>query len=120
MTTKNWQQYLAPKTIKTEEYYIAVPTQYDMFHFRIRYVKHNGYTLILPIDHEHGELTEFGAMFIDWFKINSTFNTRYDRAGWWKPVRFNRKKKLTIWAVMSIEKAYSTFKQEMLDKPING
>ena len=115
---KNWQQFLAKK-IDTEEYYIAVPTQYDMFQFRVRYVKHNGYTLILPIDHEMGDLTEFGQMFIEWFKFRSDFNTRYDARGWWKPVRFNRKKKLVIWAVENINKAYSQFKVEMVDKTIN-
>lgn len=119
MVIKDWQRHLAPKVIKTEEYYISVPTAYDIFHFRIRYVKHNGYTLIIPIDHEHGDLTKFGAMFVEWFKIASNFNTRYDKPGWWKPVRFNRKKKLVIWAVLNVEKAYEHFKQEMLDNPIN-
>lgn len=115
---KDWKKFLAQK-IDTEEYYIAVPTQYDMFQFRVRYVKHNGYTLILPIDHEEGELSPFGKMFVDWFKFRSDFNTRYDRRGWWKPVRFNRKKKLVIWAVNNIDKAYSQFKLEMLDTTIN-
>lgn len=115
---KDWKKYLAKK-IDTEEYYIAVPTQYDLFQFRIRYVKHNGYTLIIPIDHQPGELSKFGEMFVEWFKINSEFNTRYDAAHWWKPVRFNRKKKLVIWAVANIDKAYSQFKLEMVDKTIN-
>lgn len=115
---KNWKEFFAKK-IDTEEYYIAVPTQYDMFQFRVRYVKHNGYTLILPIDHEHGELSKFGELFIQWFKINSEFNTRYDRTFWWKPIRFNRKKKITIWSVQAVNKAYSVFKAEMVDKTIN-
>ncbi len=117
---KDWKRFVADKVILTEEYYITIPTQYDMFSFRIRYVKHNGYTLILPIDHEHEGLTDFGNMFIDWFKMNSAYNTRYDALGWWKKVRFNRKKKLTIWAVMSVQKAYNDFKAEVVDKPING
>lgn len=115
---KDWKKFLAQK-IDTEEYYIAVPTQYDMFQFRVRYVKHNGYTLILPVDHETGELSKFGQMFVQWFKINQEFNTRYDRTFWWKPIRFNRKKKLVIWAVTNINKAYSQFKLEMVDKTIN-
>lgn len=120
MIAKNWQQYLADRVIKTEEYYIAVPTQYDIFHFRVRYVKHNGFTLILPIDHEADDLSKFGALFIDWFKWHQQFNTRYDAKGWWKKVRFNRKKKLVVWAVMSVEKAYEEFKREIVDNPING
>ena len=115
---KDWKKFLAQK-IDTEEYYIAVPTQYDMFQFRVRYVKHNGYTLILPVDHETGELSKFGQMFVQWFKINQEFNTRYDRTFWWKPIRFNRKKKLVIWAVTNINKAYSQFKLEMVDKTIS-
>lgn len=115
---KDWKKYLA-KRIDTEEYYIAVPTQYDMFQFRIRYVKHNGFTLVLPVDHEHEELSKFGELFIDWFKWHQQYNTRYDRPGWWKPIRFNRKKKLVIWAVQSINDAYAQFKLEMIDKTIN-
>jgi hypothetical protein len=115
---KDWKRFLAQK-IDVEEYYIAVPTQYDMFQFRVRYVKHNGYTLILPVDHEEGELSKFGQLFVQWFKINSEFNTRYDKAHWWHPIRFNRKKKLVIWAVTNINKAYSQFKVEMVDKTIN-
>lgn len=117
---KDWKRFVADRVVNTEEYYITIPTQYDMFSFRIRYVKHNGYTLIIPVDHENENLTEFGALFIDWFKMNSAYNTRYDALGWWKKVRFNRKKKLVIWAVMSVNKAYSDFKQQMIDKPING
>ena len=109
----------ADRTIKVEEYYITVPTQYDIFAFRIRYVKHNGYTLILPVDHENDKLSPFGKLFIDWFKFRQDFNTRYDKAFWWKPVRFNRRKKLVIWAVMNIDKAYQEFKREMVDKTIN-
>lgn len=116
---KDWKKFVADRTIKTEEYYITVPTNYDMFSFRIRYVKHNGYTLIIPVDHENKELSVFGKMFIDWFKINQAFNTRYDKAFWWKPVRFNRRKKLVIWAVNNIDKAYTQFKAEMVDKTIN-
>ena len=116
---KDWKKFVATQTVKTEEYYISVPTAYDMFQFRIRYVKHNGYTLILPIDHETGDLSIFGQKFVEWFKLRSDFNTRYDRAHWWKPVRFNRRKKLVIWAVTNIDKAYSQFKLEMVDKTIN-
>lgn len=116
---KNWKEFVADRTIKVEEYYITVPTQYDLFQFRIRYVKHNGYTLIIPIDHQPGELSKFGELFIDWFKINSEFNTRYDKTFWWKPVRFNRRKKLVIWGVSNIDRAYKQFKLEMVDKTIN-
>lgn len=115
---KDWKEFLA-KRVDVEEYYIAVPTRYDMFQFRIRYVKHNGYTLILPVDHVEGELSVFGQKFVQWFKLRSDYNTRYDRRGWWKPVRFNRKKKLVIWAVAAIDHAYSEFKREMVDKTIN-
>ena len=115
---KDWQKFLAKK-IDTEEYYISVPTQYDLFQFRIRYVKHNGYTLILPVDHEENKLSPFGKMFVDWFKLRSDFNTRYDRRGWWKPVRWNREKKLVIWAIANIDKAYTEFKREMVDNTIN-
>jgi hypothetical protein len=121
MLIKDWRRYLANDTVvDTEEYYIAVPTTYDVFYFRIRYVKHNGYTIILPVDHEHENLSKFGALFVDWFKWHQQFNTRYDKPGWWKPVRFNRKKKLVVWGVMSVEKAYEQFKQEVVDSPING
>lgn len=115
---KDWKKFLAQK-IDTEEYYIAIPTQYDMMQFRIRYVKHNGYTLILPIDHEKGELSEFGQLFMDWFKFRSDFNTRYEQHGYWRKVRFSRKKKLVIWAVANIDRAYQQFKAEMVDKTIN-
>ena len=115
---KDWRKFFAKK-IDTEEYYIAVPTQYDMFQFRIRYVKHNGYTLLLPIDHEKDELSPFGKMFVEWFKYRIDFNTRYDRPGWWKPIRFNRQKKLVTWAVRQINAAYEEFKREMVDNPIN-
>lgn len=116
---KNWRQFVADRTIHTEEYYITVPTQYDLFSFRIRYVKHNGYTLILPIDHEHENLSVFGAMFIDWFKWHQQYNTRFDKPGWWKPIRFNRRKKLVQWALKSVDQAYTDFKAEMVDKTIN-
>jgi hypothetical protein len=115
---KDWKKFLAQK-INTEEYYIAVPTKYDMFQFRIRYVKHNGYTLVLPVDHAAGELSIFGVKFIEWFKFRADFNTRYERKGHWTPIRFNRKKKLVIWAVRNINAAYEQFKREMVDKTIN-
>jgi len=115
---KNWKKFLAQK-IDTEEYYIAVPTKYDMFQFRVCYVKHNGYTLILPIDHAEGELSVFGKMFVDWFKFRQDLNTRYDKPHWWRPIRFNRKKKLVIWSVNTVNQAYSVFKAEMVDKTIN-
>jgi len=116
---KDWKKFVASRTLKIEEYYISIPTQYDVFQFRVRYVKHDGYTLILPIDHVEGELSVFGKMFIDWFKFRSDRNTRYDGPHWWRPIRFNRKKRLIIWSVASVNTAYDIFKAEMVDKTIN-
>ena len=115
---KDWKQFYADKLV-TEEYYITIPTQYDIFTFNVRYVRRNGYTLILPVVMDITQVSDFGKLFIDWFKIRSDFNTRYDAPHWWKKIRFNRKQKIVSWAVSSIDTAYSEFKKEMIDKTIN-
>lgn len=110
---KNWKSYLA-KRIVVEEYYIAVPTQFDTFQFKVHYVRHNGYTLIQPLATVKDEYTEAGQAFMEWITLRSDFNTRYDQPHWWKPVRFFRKRKITTWAVQNIDKAYSAWKQELI------
>lgn len=109
----NWREHFSQKIV-VEEYYIIMRTQYDSLTFKIHYVKHNGYTYM-----EHSPGFDFGKEqgdeakeFLEWVRFRSDILTRCDRPHWWKPIRFKRKKKLVIWGVKSLQKAYNEFYQE--------
>lgn len=84
------------KKIVIEEYYMTHHKSQERF--VIRYVKHNGYTTIIPVAGQKSELSDF-------IKNHQVQMTRYDKPHWYKPIRFNRKKKLLEWADKAIEQA---------------
>ena len=98
-----WHDHLAKK-ITVDEYYV----HHRGIQFKVRYVIHNGFTVIEPLPNSHKNTS-----FEEWFKLRSDFNTRYDKPHWYKPLpRFGRDKKIVNWAVDSIHKAYTQYYQE--------
>lgn len=115
---KDWK-YFCTDHIVTDNYYVWVSTQYDTFHFKVKYVRRNGFTLIESVDFDRKQTSPFGNLFLDWFSHRIDFNTRYDEPHWYRRIRFNRKKKIVTWAITNVDLAYSQFKKEMVDKTIN-
>lgn len=89
---------------------LAVPTQYEVLEFKVRYVKHNGFTHIQLM--AKPDMLPKHRQFAEWFWLHSNHNTRYDKPHWYKPIRLGRKKKIVIWALESIDLAYSAFYTE--------
>lgn len=107
----NYRDHLA-KMIVVEEYYIHVDTdKFGKMQFRVRYIVHNGYTLIEPLTDYNKRLNDFE----DWLRLRMEFNTRYDEPHWYKPIRFNRERKIVEWALGNIQKAYNQYYQETID-----
>jgi len=112
--SQNWEDHLV-KMIVVEEYYIYVVSQeYGKMQFRVRYVKHNGYTVIESLPEYNRMLSSFEK----WFHMRSDLNTRYDLPHWWQPIRFNRRKIITKWALKTIERAFKQYHQENVNAVI--
>jgi hypothetical protein len=104
-----WRTHFGQKIV-IEEYYINIRLQHSHEQYIVRYVKHNGYTTINPVAGQKTELS-------DWVKLNQTLYTRYDLPHWYKRIRFNRKKKLVLWGVKTIQKALNDYTQTKYATP---
>ena len=94
-----WKQHLQGRVITVEEFAIEMKTTADPILMQMRYVKHNGYTTL--------KCKAGPAGFIDWVDLHLIDMTRYDKPHWYKPVRFFRKRRLTLWAVRTTQAAYN-------------
>lgn len=109
---KYWQRQLKSK-ITVDEYVIKWehPHTHQMIDFRVRYVKHNGYTLIL------GDHSEFG----EWLSLHSEFNTRYDLPHWYRKLSwYKRDQAIVQWANKNLDLAFWQFSVERIDHLPNG
>lgn len=103
----SWHDALAKK-ITVDEYYI----HYRNMQFKVRYVVHNSYTVIEPLP-EYNKSTDD---FAEWFRLRIDMNTRYDLPHWYKPIKFNRDKKIVKWTLEAIEAAYGQYHQENINR----
>lgn len=116
MSEIKWREHFTQK-IDVEDYYISIKTQHDSLAYVVRYVKHNGFTLLeSSIAWPFQELTQDAKDFNEWLKFRSEFNTRYDRPHRYKPIRFNRKKKLVTWGVNTFQDAYNQWYKEKINE----
>lgn len=97
------------KKITIEEYrfdWSPDPLHRDDYQFVIRYIKHNGYT-IMKIENY---LTDD---FVQWFHLHLiTLGTRYNKPHWYHPIHFRRKQRLEKWAIGAITQAYEIYEKE--------
>jgi hypothetical protein len=91
------------KDIVCSQYYIGVqfPEDDERGHsYRVDYIHHNGYTKIVAL---FSSKDKFG----EWL---NTFNSRFQRQERISP--FRRKKRVTNWALETLEVAYATYLAE--------
>lgn len=91
--------------ITIEEYYITFAYSER---YIIRYVTHNGYTTLKPVA---GQMTDLSLH----VENHPTIFTRYNKPHQYKPIKFNRKRKLAEWA----EKMLKDGSCSMCDTPNN-
>ena len=103
----SWHDALAKKIV-VEEYYI----HWRQMQFKVRYVVHNGYTVIEALPEYNKSTSDFE----EWLRHRSDLNTRYDLPHWYRPIKFNRDKKIVKWATEAIANAHGQYHQESISR----
>lgn len=98
-----WHDALVKK-ITVDEYYI----HWRGMQFRVRYIVHNGYTVIEALKDYNKSTSDFE----EWFHLRSDLNTRYDQPHYWRPILWSQDKQIVDWATKAIAIAYDQYTQE--------